>query len=84
MVEAIGWLAATLTTLSFVPQVRQALRTRDVRGVSIPMYVSMCVGLALWIAYGIGKNSLPIVGANIVSLTLAGVVLALTIKHRSE
>jgi MtN3 and saliva related transmembrane protein len=82
MVETIGSLAACLTTLSFVPQVVLALRTRDVSGISIPMYVSFCAGVGLWLAYGICKHSLPIIGANAVTLALALVVLGLTLRYR--
>jgi MtN3 and saliva related transmembrane protein len=85
MVETIGWLAACLTTLSFVPQVHLAMRTRDLSGISIPMYVSFCLGVALWLIYGIYKNSLPVIGANAVTLALALVVLILTIRyHRTN
>jgi MtN3 and saliva related transmembrane protein len=82
VVEIIGWLAACGTTLSFVPQVLLALRTRDVSGISIPMYVTFCVGVALWIAYGFCRHSLPIIGANVVTLSLALVILFLTVKYR--
>jgi MtN3 and saliva related transmembrane protein len=84
MVETIGWVAACLTTLSFVPQVIRALRTRDVSGISIPMYVSFCAGVGLWLAYGICKQSLPIIGANAVTLALALVVLSLTLRYRGR
>jgi MtN3 and saliva related transmembrane protein len=82
VVEIVGWLAACLTTLSFVPQVRLALRTRDLSGISIPMYVTFCVGVALWLAYGICKHSLPVIAANAVTLALAFAILFLTIKYR--
>jgi MtN3 and saliva related transmembrane protein len=82
MVETIGWIAACLTTLSFVPQVVLALRTRDVSGISIPMYASFCVGVALWLTYGICTRSLPVIGANAVTLALASMVLGLTIRYR--
>ena len=75
-------MAASLTTLSFVPQVVRTIRTRDVSGISIPMYVAFCTGVALWIAFGVMKASAPIVAANVVTLTLAGVVLGLTIRYR--
>jgi MtN3 and saliva related transmembrane protein len=75
-------VAASLTTLSFVPQVVRAVRTRDVTGISIPMYVAFCAGVALWIAFGVLKASPPIIAANVVTLTLAGIVLLLTIRYR--
>ena len=75
-------MAASLTTLSFVPQVIRAVRTRDVSGISIPMYVAFCTGVALWIVFGVIDASPPIIAANVVTLTLAGIVLALTIRYR--
>jgi len=82
MVEAIGWIAACLTTLAFVPQVRLAIQTREVRGISILMYVTLCVGAVLWIVYGVSRRSLPVIAANSVTLVLTSTMLALTIKHR--
>ena len=80
--EIVGWVAGCLTTLSFVPQVVLALRTRDLSAISIPMYVAFCIGVALWMVYGIYKPSPPVVAANAVTLALAGTILVLTIKHR--
>jgi MtN3 and saliva related transmembrane protein len=82
VLEVIGWCAACLTTLSFVPQVILALRTRDLSAISIPMYAVFCLGVALWLVYGIYKPSLPVAGANAITLALAGTILILTIKHR--
>jgi MtN3 and saliva related transmembrane protein len=80
--EIIGWVAGCLTTLSFVPQVVLALRTRDLSAISIPMYVAFCIGVALWVVYGVYKPSPPVIAANAVTLALAGTILVLTIKHR--
>jgi MtN3 and saliva related transmembrane protein len=81
-VETLGWLAACCTTLSFVPQVVLAARTRDLSGISIRMYVTLCAGLALWLAYGLCRSSVPIVAANAVTLSLAATILILTIRYR--
>lgn len=82
MLEAVGWLAGTLTTVSFVPQVLHALRTRNTDGISVPMYAVFCSGVALWTVYGAYKHSFPIVTANLITLGLAAMVLGLTIRHR--
>jgi MtN3 and saliva related transmembrane protein len=83
MLEAVGWLAAALTTVSFVPQVLHALRTRNTAGISVPMYTVFCVGVALWTVYGAYKRSFPIVVANLITLALAAAVLGLTLRHRA-
>jgi MtN3 and saliva related transmembrane protein len=46
------------------------------------MYVTFCVGVTLWIGYGFCRHSLPIIGANVITLSLALVILFLTVKYR--
>ncbi len=71
----IGYVAACLTTGSFVPQALLTLRTRDVSGISLGMYASFTVGVALWLAYGLSLGEWPIVIANMLTLALALVIL---------
>jgi len=55
--DLIGYAAAFLTTVSFVPQVWLTLRTRDVSGVSLGMYSLFTLGIALWLIYGLIQRS---------------------------
>jgi len=82
LVDVVGYAAGVLTTIAFVPQVFHSLRTRDLSGVSLRMYVLFTVGVALWLAFGIAVGSWPIIAANAVTLALAGVVLFLKVRHR--
>ena len=79
--DLIGTLAATLTTAAFVPQVLQTWRTRDVSGISLGMYSAFTAGVALWLVYGILVNAWPIIIANVITTTLASVVLVLKIRY---
>lgn len=72
----IGYVAATLTTLSFVPQAVLTLRTREVHGISVGMYAIFTAGVALWIAYGWVLGQWPIIVANAVTFVLAATILA--------
>ena len=74
-------LAATLTTLSFVPQAWLTVRTRDVRGISLGMYSVFTVGVALWLLYGVLQRAWPIVLANAVTLALAAVILVMKLRY---
>ena len=78
-VDAIGYLAATLTTASFVPQAWLTFRTRDVSGVSLAMYSAFTLGIALWLAYGVLIRAWPIVIANLVTFALASGILTMKI-----
>lgn len=82
--EWVGYCAATLTTVSFVPQVMQAWRSKDLSSISLGMYALFCAGIALWLVYGLMVSAWPVVGANIITLGLAGVVLGLKIRSLKQ
>ena len=78
----LGYPAAFLTTIAFVPQAWQSWRTRDLSGISAPMYALFTAGVALWLVYGIAIGSVPIIAANSITLLLASVVLGLKLAQR--
>jgi MtN3 and saliva related transmembrane protein len=82
--DTIGYLAATLTTFSFVPQALLTVRTRDVRGISLGMYSVFTVGVALWLAYGVALGDWPIIVANALTLALAATILVMKIVVERE
>ena len=77
-----GYVAATLTTLAFVPQAVKTLRTRDTRSISLYMYVVFTAGVAFWLVYGIYLHSWPMIIANIVTLALAAMILYMKVRWR--
>lgn len=79
--ELIGYCAAVLTTLSFLPQAWLTFRTKDVRGISLGMYSVFTVGVALWLLYGLLMGMWPIVAANAVTLALASVILCMKLRY---
>jgi MtN3 and saliva related transmembrane protein len=79
--ELIGYCAACLTTLSFVPQAWLTFRTRDVRGISLGMYSAFTTGIALWLLYGLLVQAWPLVAANAVTLALASVILGMKLRY---
>ena len=82
LIDLIGYLAAVLTTLSFVPQAWHTFRTRDVRGISLGMYGAFTLGVALWLVYGLLLGAWPIVLANAVTLALAAAILVMKLRFR--
>ncbi|MEO7391813.1 MAG: SemiSWEET transporter [Ramlibacter sp.] len=80
--ELIGYLAAFLTTCSFVPQAWLTFRTRNVSGISLGMYLVFACGVALWLVYGLLLGAWPIVVANAVTLALALAILAMKFRYR--
>jgi len=82
LTDLTGYLAACLTTCSFVPQAWLTFKTRDVRGISLGMYSVFTVGVALWLLYGLALGAWPIVAANAVTLGLAASILAMKLRYR--
>ena len=77
--DLLGYPAAFLTTVAFLPQAWQSWRTRDLSGISLPMYALFTLGVAFWLGYGLAIGSLPVIAANTITLLLASVVLGLKI-----
>jgi MtN3 and saliva related transmembrane protein len=75
LTEWIGYVAATLTTCSFVPQAILILRTRNVVGISVGMYWAFTTGVALWLLYGWQLQAWPIIIANAITVVLAATIL---------
>ena len=84
MKDTIGFIAATLTTLAFVPQAWHSYKTRDLSGISLPMYSLFSLGVAFWLGYGVMLMSWPIIIANCITLMLALLVLVLKLTHLKD
>ena len=79
--EWLGYVAATLTTLAFVPQALKILRSRDTRGISMGMYAMFTVGIAFWFGYGLVLHSWPMIVSNAITFVLAGSIVLLKLRH---
>jgi MtN3 and saliva related transmembrane protein len=79
-IDLVGFAAATLTTVAFVPQAILTWRQRHAEGVSLGMYVVFVTGLFGWLGYGILIGSAPIIVSNVVTLLLAGFILGMKLR----
>ena len=79
--EWLGFAAATLTTVAFVPQAWKTWKSRSADGVSLRMYLIFTLGVALWLVYGTLLGSRPMIVANIVTLALAVFILYMRIRY---
>lgn len=82
IIDILGYIAASLTTLSFLPQAIGCVRSGRTDGLSLPMYAMFSAGVALWLAYGLAVQSWPVILANLVTLAFALVILSLIIRNR--
>ena len=81
-IDWVGSAAACLTTASFVPQAWHTFRSRDVSGISLTMYSLFTLGVAMWLVYGILLLAWPIIIANVITTSLALMILVMKLKYR--
>lgn len=79
--DLIGYLAATLTTASFLPQAILTLKTRDTDSLSLGMYALFTSGVLMWLIYGIYLSNPAIIVANAVTFLLASLILGFKIYN---
>ncbi|THH40076.1 SemiSWEET family sugar transporter [Neolewinella litorea] len=80
VVSLIGGLAALLTTAAFVPQAYKSIRYRDTASLSLATFSMLLAGTLLWLGYGYCIGDLPIIVANAVTASLAGLIFLLKLQ----
>ena len=78
----LGLVAGTLTTLSFLPQLLKAWKSRSTHDISFGMLALFSAGLVLWIVYGLIVADVPVIMANSVTLVFVGLILVLKLRYR--
>ncbi len=81
-VTLLGFGAALLTTLAFLPQVIKVWRSHSTTDISLLTFLSFCAGITLWLSYGILTTDLPLIAANGATLVLAGTILIFKLRYK--
>jgi MtN3 and saliva related transmembrane protein len=80
-VEEIGFVAAFLTTVAFVPQLLRVLKLKSAREISLGTFLMYSLGVFLWLVYGLYIGSKPVIASNATALVLSLAILALKVKY---
>lgn len=80
-VTLLGLVAASCSTLAFLPQVIKTWRTRSTQDISLGMFLLLVSGIVLWLLYGILLGDLPLIVANAVTFVFAGTILYFKVRH---
>lgn len=83
-IEAIGIIAAILTTSGFIPQLYKTIKTKNVDGVSLSMFLVLFIGILFWLVYGYLINSIAIKLANIFSGIIVFSLIVLRILYNKK
>jgi len=83
-IDLIGYAAATMTTISFLPQLIRVVKLRTARDISLGMFLIFTVGTLFWLVYGVLSRSAPVAIANGVTLILSASILFLKLRFDRE
>lgn len=79
-IKILGFIAGTITSITFIPQVLQIWKTKSAKDISILMLSLLIIGVSLWLAYGIVVKDVAIIYTN--GMVLAMSLLMLYFKFR--
>lgn len=80
----LGSIASTLVSASFIPQIIKGYKTKRLDDVSYLLMILISIGMSLWIVYGIEKQDLVIIGANVTTIALNIILLGLKAKYSKK
>jgi MtN3 and saliva related transmembrane protein len=80
-IDVLGGVAGFLTTTAFLPQVIKVIKTKSTHDLSMGMFIVFCIGVFLWLIFGICLNSGPIIIANFFTLIFSLIILWYKIKY---
>ena len=81
-IQLLGLIAGSLTTAAFFPQVLKTWKSRSAKDLSLGMFSLFCVGVLLWLVYGIIVRDVPVIAANLLTLMLASTLLVFKLRFR--
>ena len=81
-IDMFGFIAAFLTSASFIPQAVMVIKARNTDGLSLVMYAMFTTGICMWFSYGFLTKAWPLIIANSVTIVLATSILSIIIMNK--
>lgn len=81
-IQILGLLAGSFTTAAFLPQVVKTWRSRSAKDLSLGMFSLFCLGVCMWLVYGLAVRDVPVIAANLLTLLLASTLLYFKLRFR--
>lgn len=80
--DILGSLAGLFTTISFIPQLMQVIKTKSTKDISLPMFLIFSLGVICWLLYGVLLRSLPVILANFSVLLMSFVIIGYKLRYK--
>ena len=75
LIEMAGHTGAVLSSITFIPQVLKAWKTKSVGDLSIVMMLIVFFSTIIWLVYGFALNLMPVIIANSIICALSVVLI---------
>ena len=79
----VAILAGFFILIGWIPQIIQGYKTKKLEDVSKYLVISIFVGAALWLIYGIEIDDVYIIGVNVAAMFLTMTVLIMKLKYEN-
>jgi len=76
----VGYMAAILGTICWIPQAVQVWRARETKALSLPAQALFLATVMLWLIYGVMIGDWPLILANVVAVTMVGAIVLAKLK----
>jgi len=83
-IEIVGYIGVFLSSVTFVPQVMHAWRTKSVGDLSFWMIIILIGNVSTWLFYGLYLKLMPIIIANAIILVLALLMLYFKLSFKKS
>ena len=80
-IEYLGFVASSLATLAFLPQVVKTWRTSSANDFSLTTLLMIEAGTSIWIYYGVLRSAPAIWLGNGITFALVGLILSVKIRN---
>ena len=82
-IDILGFVAGTISSVVFLPQVIKTWKEKSAKNVSLLMFIIAFVNEVMWIAYGALRNDMVIVITNVIMITMCSIMLLLKLKYKN-
>ena len=79
--EVIGYIAASVGALIFLPQVIKTVKTKDTKGLSLSTFILISLNNSLWLTYGLLTSDSAIVLSQVFVFPMGLIILFYKLKY---
>ncbi len=80
--EVVGYVATFFSAISAAPQAIKTIRTRNIEGLSLGMWVLSLSASISWLSYGIFLTDYPLILTNIMTTTFQVIILYILFREK--